>query len=74
MLEIDIASRQVLFEWDSIDHVPVTDTYVPFSGGTTAAPFDYLHINLIAVAEDGGLVVSALRLRGLQGGQGPAAR
>jgi hypothetical protein len=59
VLEIDIATQQVLFEWDSIDHVPVTDTYVPFSGGTKAAPFDYLHINSIAVAEDGGLVVSA---------------
>ncbi len=59
VLEIDIATQQVLFEWDSIDHVPVTDTYVPFSGGTQAAPFDYLHINSIAVAEDGGLVVSA---------------
>jgi len=59
VLEIDIASGRVVFEWDSIDHVPVTDTYVPFSGGTAAAPFDYLHINSIAVAEDGGLVVSA---------------
>ena len=38
--EIDIASGQVLFQWDSLDHVPVTDTYVPFAGGTKASPFD----------------------------------
>jgi hypothetical protein len=57
--EIDIPTGHVLFEWSSIDYVPVTDTYVPFSGGTTAAPFDYFHINSISVAPDGNLLVSA---------------
>jgi hypothetical protein len=56
--EIDIASGRVLFEWSSIDHVPVTDTVVPFAGGTKSAPFDYLHINSIAIAPDGDLIVS----------------
>jgi Arylsulfotransferase (ASST) len=59
VLEIDIASGRVLFEWSSLDHVPVTDTFVPFAGGTKAAPFDYLHINSIAIAPDGNLLVSA---------------
>jgi Arylsulfotransferase (ASST) len=57
--EIDIESGRVLFEWSSIDYVPVTDTYVPFSGGTTAAPFDYFHANSISIAPDGDLLVSA---------------
>jgi hypothetical protein len=57
--EIDIPSGRVLFEWSSIDHVPVTDSYVPFAGGTKAAPFDYLHINSIAIAPDGDLILSA---------------
>jgi hypothetical protein len=57
--EIDIASGQVLFQWDSLDHVPVTDTYQAFSGGTTADPFDYFHINSIAVTSDGDLLISA---------------
>jgi len=57
--EIDIPSGRVLFEWSSLDHVPVTDTYIPFSGGTTAAPFDYFHVNSISVAPDGNLLVSA---------------
>jgi Arylsulfotransferase (ASST) len=57
--EIDIASGKVLFQWNSLDHVPVTDTYVPFAGGTKAAPFDYFHINSIAIAPDGGLLISA---------------
>ena len=57
--EIDIPSGRVLFEWSSIDYVPVTDTYVPFYGGTTAAPFDYFHVNSISVAPDGDLLLSA---------------
>jgi len=57
--EIDIPSGRVLFEWSSIDHVPVTDTVVSFSGGTAAAPFDYFHINSISIAPDGTLLISA---------------
>jgi Arylsulfotransferase (ASST) len=57
--EIDIPTGKVLFEWDSLDHVPVTDTYVPHPGGTRAVPFDYLHINSIAIAPDGDLLLSA---------------
>jgi Arylsulfotransferase (ASST) len=58
--EIDIPTGKVLFEWDSLDHVPVTDTYTPFTkGGTKAAPFDYLHVNSIAIAPDGDLLISA---------------
>ncbi|MGH3188561.1 MAG: arylsulfotransferase family protein [Streptosporangiaceae bacterium] len=57
--EIDIPSGRVLFEWSSIDHVPVTDTVVSFDGGTKAVPFDYLHVNSIAIAPDGDLLVSA---------------
>ena len=86
--EIDIPSGRVLFEWDSLDHVPVTDTYVPFAGGTTAYPFDYFHINSIAIAPDGNLLVSgAQHQRDLQdrpaeregdvaarAGSGPASR
>jgi Arylsulfotransferase (ASST) len=57
--EIDIPSGRVLFEWSSIDHVPVTDTVVSFAGGTSKAPFDYFHINSISIAPDGTLLISA---------------
>jgi Arylsulfotransferase (ASST) len=57
--EIDIPSGRVLFEWSSTDHVPVTDTYIPFAGGTKAVPFDYFHVNAISIAPDGNLLVSA---------------
>jgi Arylsulfotransferase (ASST) len=59
VLEVDITSGAVLFEWNSLDYVPVTDTYAAFSGGTAKHPFDYFHINSIAVAPDGDLIVSA---------------
>jgi hypothetical protein len=59
VLEVDIASGRVLSEWNSLDHVPVTDTYAAFSGGTRKAPFDYFHINSIAVASDRNLIISA---------------
>ena len=57
--EIDIPSGRVLFQWDSLNHVPVTDTYQAFYGGTAANPFDYFHINSINVMADGNLLVSA---------------
>jgi Arylsulfotransferase (ASST) len=59
VLEVDIASGKVLFQWNSLDHVPVTDTFASFSGGTQASPFDYFHVNSIAIAPDGDLIVSA---------------
>jgi hypothetical protein len=59
VLEIDIATGKVLFEWNSLDHVPVTDSYAAFSGGTSKSPFDYFHINSIAVAPDGDLIISS---------------
>ena len=57
--EIDIATGDVVFQWDSLDHVPVTETRQPLTGGTPGRPFDYFHINSVAVAPDGDLLVSA---------------
>ncbi len=57
--EVDVETGEVLFEWSSLDHVPVTDTYADLSGGTAKDPFDYFHINSVAVAPDGDLLVSA---------------
>ena len=52
--EVDVRSGRVLFEWHSLDHVPLTDTYAP-----VLDPFDYFHVNSIDVAPDGSLIVSA---------------
>jgi Arylsulfotransferase (ASST) len=57
--EIDVATGRLLFAWDSLDHVPVTDSYLAFSGGTTGSPYDYFHINSLALDDDGDLLISA---------------
>ena len=57
--EIDVATGEVVFEWNSLDHVPVTETKQSLTGGTPDKPFDYFHINSIAVAPDGDLLISA---------------
>jgi hypothetical protein len=52
--EIDVKTGAVLFEWHSLDHVPLTDTYAP-----VLDPFDYFHVNSIDVDLDGNLLISA---------------
>src|SRR5262249_39131079 len=55
--EIDVATGNLLFEWRSMDHVPVEETFATISGTT---PLDYFHINSIDVdPEDGNLLISA---------------
>lgn len=62
--EIDIATGEVVFQWSSLDHVPVTESYGTistgfFGDGSAGSPYDYFHINSIAEARDGDLLVSA---------------
>jgi len=52
--EVDVKTGSVLFEWHSLDHVPITETYAP-----VLDPFDYFHVNSIDVDLDGNLLVSA---------------
>lgn len=55
--EIDVATGNVLFSWDSLDHVPVTDSEFPVPADGSA--FDYFHGNSIALTSDGNLLISA---------------
>jgi arylsulfotransferase ASST len=56
--EIDVPTGLVLFQWDSLDHVPLTSSYasVPHS---SHQPYDYFHANSIALDDDGSLLISA---------------
>jgi hypothetical protein len=47
----------VLFEWRSLDHVALEETYAAPPGATPTAPFDYFHVNSIDVMPDGDLLV-----------------
>lgn len=56
--EIDVKTGLVLYQWDSLDHVPLADTYetVP---KTASGPFDYFHINSVQEQRSGDLLISA---------------
>ncbi|HTV10462.1 MAG TPA: arylsulfotransferase family protein [Acidimicrobiales bacterium] len=58
-MEVDVATGKLAWSWESLDHVPISATYQKFSGGTEQDPFDYFHINSIAVAPDGELIISS---------------
>jgi hypothetical protein len=55
--EIDIPTGLVLYQWDSLDHVPVTgsETSPTHNGGA----WDYFHLNSIQLDHDGNLLISA---------------
>jgi hypothetical protein len=57
--EVDMVSGKVLFEWHSLDHVDLAESYNTPPGSSSTAPFDYFHINSIDVAPDRDLLVSA---------------
>ena len=56
--EVDIATGEVVFEWHSLDHVGIGESYraLPEEAGGT---FDYFHINSIEVDPDDNLLVSS---------------
>ena len=56
--EIDIPTGLVLFQWDSLAHVPLTDTYESLPPPKTTNPFDYFHVNSVQLDDDGNLIIS----------------
>jgi hypothetical protein len=54
VLELEIPTGRVVWEWHSFDHVPLDESYQKIG-----PRFDYFHINAIDVAPDGNLIVSA---------------
>jgi outer membrane protein assembly factor BamB len=68
--EIDVATGEVLFEWNVRDHVALTDTYaeivetpdpddVTQDDGSEQYPFDFAHLNSVDVYDEDTLLVSA---------------
>ena len=60
--EIDVATGRVVFEWHSIDHVPLSESTQanrkPARDATKAQPLDYFHVNSIADGPRGTILVS----------------
>jgi hypothetical protein len=56
--EIDVATGLVEFEWHSLDHVALTDSYRTYPSQKGTPPYDYFHINSVDEDRDGSLIVS----------------
>jgi hypothetical protein len=64
--EVDIKTGNVLFEWKSLDHVPLSATLTTLrldgvvgDGLTNGSAWDYFHINSVDKNNDGDYLVSA---------------
>ena len=56
--EIDVSTGKVIFEWHSLGKIGFDESYWPLPDSSTTA-WDYIHINGIAVDDDGNLLLSA---------------
>ncbi len=54
--EIDIRTGKVLFQWNSADHVPYSQSEQPLPAAAST-PWDWFHINAVHVARDGSLLI-----------------
>jgi hypothetical protein len=56
--EVNIRTGKVLFQWNSADHVPYSDSEQPLPA-SPSTPWDWFHINAVHLAQDGSLLISA---------------
>jgi hypothetical protein len=56
--EIDIATGRVLFQWNSQDHVPFSQSEQPLPA-SPSTPWDWFHINAVKLDTDGNLLIDA---------------
>jgi hypothetical protein len=56
--EIDVATGRVLFEWHSLDHVPLDESHQPPPASASTA-YDYFHLNSVNPDADGNLIISS---------------
>jgi arylsulfotransferase ASST len=58
--QVDIHTGLVMWEWHSLDHVPITESYSkPPPPNAIAGVYDYFHINSLDVDPHGDLLISA---------------
>ncbi len=56
--EIDITTGKVLFQWNSADHVPFSQSEQPLPA-SPSTPWDWFHINAVHLDTDGNLLIDA---------------
>ncbi len=56
--EIDIKTGKVLFQWNSADHVPYSQSQQPLPA-SPSTPWDWFHVNAVKLDTDGNLLIDA---------------
>ncbi|KAL1691647.1 ASST-domain-containing protein [Schizophyllum commune] len=58
--EINIATKEVVFEWHGLDHVDPSESYTNplLTGYNSSAPWDYFHLNAIDKDSNGDYLIS----------------
>jgi hypothetical protein len=56
--EIDLATSKVVFQWHSINHVPLSRSHTKPTANAPDTPWDYFHINAAKLDTDGNVIVS----------------
>jgi hypothetical protein len=59
MQEIDVRTGLVMYEWTSLDHVGIAESYASPKRSNPGFPYDFFHINSIDAERDGSLLISA---------------
>jgi Arylsulfotransferase (ASST) len=57
--EIDLKTGLVRYEWHSLDHVSLAESYAAGTHANRTTPFDFFHINAVDFERDGDLLVDA---------------
>lgn len=58
--ELDLKTGLVRFEWHSLDHVSLSNSYQPVTyGGTLRSPWDWFHINAVSEQPGGDLLIDS---------------
>jgi hypothetical protein len=57
--EVDIPTGLVMYQWTSLDHVPMSASYKLASGTSTDVPYDFFHLNSIDPEPGGNILISA---------------
>ncbi len=57
--EIDVRTGLVRYEWTSLDHIALSESYSSPRRSNPAYPYDFFHINSLSVDRDGSILISA---------------
>jgi hypothetical protein len=59
--EVDVRTGLVRYEWHTLDHVALADSYMPVGhrGGSLHSPWDWFHINSVSPQPDGRMLINS---------------